>query len=112
MFLSILAIVLIFIIVPIFIINFISADASFAVLLILLYLVNPSFAAILGFLSGNNIKKLWWIPLLAAGMYLLSMLLILKVDETAFIFSGVALILGLFSMLLSHYIKYNRDRKG
>ncbi len=68
--------------------------------------VNPVFFAAEGIASGKNIKKHWFMPLVSALIYLLSMWVVFDMGETDFIlYSGIYLAIGTVAMLITSAVR-------
>ncbi len=78
-----------------------------ALCIIMFFAINPLFFAVEGITFGKRIKKHWFMPLVSAAIYLLSMWVVFDMGETAFIlYSGVYLAIGIVVMLITAKIYY------
>lgn len=79
-----------------------AGTAGMAVCFVLFFAINPLFSAFCGVFAGKNIKKLWMLPIFNAGMFLVGTWLFFEMGEPAFwLYSGIYLIIGIFSMLVT-----------
>ena len=83
-----------------------AGSAGMAVCFLLFYAVNPVFCAACGIAAGRNIKELWPMPIIAAGLFLAGVWLFFEMGEPAFLlYTGCYLLIGLMAMLLSAAVK-------
>lgn len=83
-----------------------AGSAGMAVCFVLFYAVNPLFAAICGAFAGKNIKQLWALPIIIAGLFLAGAWIFFEMRETAFLrYCGCYLIIGIITMLISAFLK-------
>lgn len=81
-----------------------------AVCFVLFFAVNPVFSALCGLFAGRNIRQLWPLPLITAGLYLLGVWMFFEMGEPAFLRYCVCyLILGGVSMRISTFIKRRKQ---
>ena len=85
---------------------FVKGDASIGALLLLLYVVNPVYSGILGWFSGKDIRKLWFLPIFSALLFLSGGIR----NPSLWAFAGVYLALGIALMLLSAFLKKRAQR--
>ena len=75
-----------------------SMDLAF----IMLYGVIPAYSVLIGIVSGTDIRKKWFLPVLSAAFYALGVVLFFATDDMAFwSLGGLYLAIGLISMFLS-----------
>ena len=91
-------------------------DAGMAVCFLLFFAVNPIFAAVCGVFAGKNMKQLWPLPIIVAGLFLAGVWLLFEMGEPAFLlYGGCYLVIGVVAMLTSAFINKihinNRTRK-
>ena len=68
--------------------------------------INPIISALLGFVSGFDIKKLWFIPFLSAFAFpIFFWLSTFTIDFDIFIYLVIYLPAGLCAMLITYYIR-------
>lgn len=79
-----------------------AGSAGMAVCFILFFAVNPLFSVACGVFAGKDIKQLWSLPIITAGLFLAGTWLFFEMKETAFLlYCGCYLIIGVIAMLLS-----------
>ena len=90
---------------PWFALRFAGMDAM-GVCFLLFFAVNPLFCAICGAFAGLNIKQLWSLPLIIAGLFVAGVWLFFELGEPAFLlYAGCYLVIGVIAMLISAWIK-------
>lgn len=62
-----------------------AGSAGMAVCLLLFFGVNPIFSAVCGVFAGKDIKRLWPLPIVVAGLFLAGAWLFFAMGETAFL---------------------------
>ena len=91
---------------PWFAVTFVKSDAGMAACLLLFFVVNPLYAAILGFFVGEDVKHLWHLPIVSAALFLIGTWIFFDMGEMAFIlYAIVYLALGIAVMLISMFIR-------
>ena len=89
-----------------------ASDSGMAVCFLLFFVIDPVFSLVCGIFAGKNIKQLWMLPIIIAGMFLAGVWLFFEMEETAFLLYSIAyLIIGAASMLLSNFLR-NRASKS
>lgn len=84
-------------------------DSSLAILLFLFYIFNPIFVFGIGYWSGKQWRKMWYVPLLAALLYLLFSWILFTYKEILFVYYAAAYLgIGLVGLWLSAVL----NRKG
>ena len=60
--------------------------------------------------AGKNIKQLWMIPMVVAGLYLAGVWMFFEMGESAFLlYAGIYLLIGIVAMFISaFYIKNSK----
>lgn len=76
-----------------------------AICFILFFAVNPVFFALLGLFAARSVKTRWYLPVLAAAVYVLSMWVLFTPTETAWllyavIYLFIAIAVGLVAALV------------
>ena len=92
-------------IIPFIFINLSQPHEFMGVMMLLFFVVNPIATATINSMIGNDVKKLWWMPILFCIMFLLSYWLILKeiiLDLT--IYAIGYLVIGFIFMFISKFI--------
>lgn len=79
-----------------------AGSAGMAVCFVLFYAVNPLFSAVCGAFAGRNIKQLWSLPIITAGLFLVGVWMFFDMGESAFLlYCACYLIIGIIAMLVS-----------
>lgn len=79
-----------------------AGSAGMAICFLLFFAINPLFSVMCGAFAGKNIKQLWALPIITAGLFLAGAWLFFEMGETAFLlYCGCYLIIGMIAMLIS-----------
>ena len=90
---------------PAFCVLFITGDSSLAACFSLFYMVNPIYSLIIGAISGRNVKKSWFNPILSALFFYIGVRVFIGSSDPLFIkYSIIYLLIGLISMFISYYL--------
>ena len=90
---------------------FLSAGAGMMIYFVIFFYLNPIHSVLLGVSCGKRIKKMYYLPLVSAIMFVLGAWVFIDAYETAFLmYAGVYLALSVVSMLLS-FIVYSIKKK-
>ena len=82
-----------------------AGSAGMAVCLLLFFAVNPLFSAACGVYAGKNIKRLWFLPVLTAGLFLAGAWIFFDMGEPAFLlYCGCYLLIGIIAMLIRAFL--------
>lgn len=82
-----------------------AGSAGMAVCFILFFGVNPLFCALCGLSAGKNIRKLWSLPLVTAGLFLMGTWLFFEMKEMAFLIYCVCyFVIGITAMAIGAVI--------
>lgn len=82
-----------------------SECSGMALCMILFFIVNPIYSAILGFRCGRNIRRMWNLPLVSSIAFLAGMWLFFDIKEVWFIiYASVYMIIGWMAMGISNYL--------
>jgi len=99
------SIVIVMLVVPAVAVRVVSSDAGFALLLMLFFAIDPVFSVVIGFLSGRDIKRRWYLPAVSSLVFLAACWMLFEFGETSFaLYAGIYLLLGLFSMAVSRLV--------
>lgn len=94
---------------PFVVARFASECSGMALCMILFFIVNPVYSAILGFRCGSDIRRMWNLPLVASIAFLAGTWLFFDIKEVWFIiYASVYLIIGWTAMGISRYLN-NRN---
>ena len=73
---------------------------------LLFFAVDPLFSAACGAFAGTNIKKLWMLPVITAGLFLAGVWMLFDMGEPAFLlYFGGYLLIGVLAMVISAFVK-------
>ena len=87
-----------------------AGSAGMAICFILFFAVNPLFSAVCGAFAGSNIKKLWALPIITAGLFLAGVWIFFDMGETAFLLYCICyFIIGIIAMLISALFKKRKQ---
>lgn len=82
-----------------------SECSGMALCMILFFIVNPVYFAILGFRCGKDIRRMWNLPLVSSIAFLAGTWLFFDIKEIWFIiYASVYLIIGWTAMGISKYL--------
>lgn len=82
-----------------------SECSGMALCMILFFIVNPIYSAILGFRCGKDIRRMWNLPLVSSIAFLAGTWLFFDIKEVWFIiYASVYLIIGLTAMGINKYL--------
>ena len=86
-----------------------AGSMGMAVCFLLFFSVNPLFAVVTGVFAGKNVKRLWSLPIIMAGLYLAGVWLFFEMGEPAFLlYGGCYLVAGVVAMLVSAFVKHRK----
>ena len=98
---------------PFCVARYVPADAGMALCMILFFIVNPVYSAILGFRCGRNIRQMWNLPLVSCVAFLAGVWLFFDIKEVWFIiYASVYLIVGWTAMGVSKYLNNKNIQKN
>lgn len=84
---------------------FVKGDCGMAICFLLFLGVNPLYFVLTGAYSGTNLKRLWYLPLIAACLFLARTWIFFDMGETSFlIYAAAYLLIAVFAMLLSIFV--------
>lgn len=87
-----------------------SECSGMALCMILFFIINPIYSAILGFRCGRDIRRMWNLPLVSSIAFLTGTWLFFDIKEAWFIiYASVYLIIGWTVMGISKYL--NNQKK-
>lgn len=80
---------------------------------LLFFGANPLFAAVCGAVAGKDMKRLWPLPIIVAGLYLAGMWLLFEMVESAFlIYSGGYFVIGVAAMFICGFVARRKNNKN
>lgn len=87
-----------------------AGSAGMAICFLLFFAINPLYAAVCGAFAGKNIKQLWVLPIITAGLFLAGTWLFFEMGETAFLlYCGCYLVIGIAAMLISAFVNKRKQ---
>ena len=87
-----------------------AGSAGMAICLLLFFAINPLYAVFSGVFAGKNLKQLWALPVITAGLFLAGAWLFFEIGETAFLlYCGCYLIIGIIAMLISAFVNKRKQ---
>ena len=87
-----------------------AGSAGMAICFVLFFAVNPLFSVMCGAFAGKNIKQLWVLPIITAGLFLAGSWLFFEMGEIAFlVYCGCYLIIGIIAMLISAFMNKRKQ---
>lgn len=87
-----------------------AGSAGMAIFFILFFAVNPLFSVVCGAFAGKNIKQLWVLPIIIAGLFLAGSWLFFEMGEIAFlVYCGCYLIIGIIAMLIGAFVNKRKQ---
>ena len=91
-------------ILPLIAVRIVSSDAGMALCFILFFAVNPLMVIALSVMAGTGLRRLWWIPLLAAVLVpVFFSIIVMDLVKDLFIYSALYLAVGLLAMIGAHF---------
>ncbi len=100
----------VFVLLPLAAVRFVPPDAGMMAILFLFYFVNPLCSILIGFFAGKQVRPLWLLPFLSAGMFCLTACLLFGWDSGFVLYTGAYLLLGLLTMLCARYVFRRRTQ--
>ena len=90
-----------------------SECSGMALCMILFFIVNPVYFAILGFRCGRNVSQMWYLPLVSSVAFLAGTWLFFDIKEVWFIiYASAYLIIGWTAMGVSKYLNNTNIQKN
>ena len=101
---AVVPILVVMFILPLLVVHIVSSDAGMALCFILFFAVNPLMVIALSVMAGTELRKLWWIPILAAVLFPVFFGIVVKVlIKDLYIYSALYLAVGLLAMIGTHF---------
>ena len=100
-------ILLVFLCIPLYAVHFAQGYDGMGLLLILFFVGNPLELIFLGVIAGTNVKKLWWIPILALLVFPILFGIAVWDYEiaTLYLYSIMYLFPGMIAMFATHFAR-------
>ena len=87
-----------------------AGSAGMAVCFLLFFAVNPLFSVVCGTFAGRNMKQLWALPIMTAGLFLAGVWIFFDMSETAFLlYCSCYLMIGMIAMLISAFVNQRKQ---
>ena len=87
-----------------------AGSMGMAICFLLFFSINPLFAVVTGVFAGKSVKRLWPLPILMAGLYLVGVWLFFEMGEPAFfIYDACYLVLSVVALLVSVLVKNKKS---
>lgn len=91
--------------IPLVLINIVKLHDVMGIMMLLFFVVNIISAMIVNLIVGQDIKKLWWLPILFSLVFLLSYWIVLnEIIIDLMIYAFIYLILGIVFMIISYFV--------
>jgi len=98
---------------PWLVVTLVRSDAAMAAVLVLFFAIDPGYSMAAGYYAGKQIRRLWWLPAVSAGLYLLGAWLFFEMGDPAFLtYAGIYFAVGMEAMLVSRLITVRREDHG
>lgn len=82
-----------------------SECSGMALCMILFFIINPIYSAILGYGCGKDIRRMWNLPLVSAIAFLAGTWIFFDIHELWFIaYAGIYLAIGYIAMFISKHL--------
>ncbi|MDE6536839.1 MAG: hypothetical protein K2M13_02200 [Muribaculaceae bacterium] len=82
-----------------------SECSGMALCMILFFIINPIYSAILGYRCGKDVGRMWNLPLVSAIAFLAGTWIFFDIHELWFIaYAGLYLVIGYIAMFISKYL--------
>lgn len=107
---SLIAVIIVMVVLPVAIL-FTPADTGMVLCMILFLAVNPIFFAGLGIYAGEQVDEIWFMPLIAAGLYLIIALLMFGFAAAFLLYTAFYLALGYGAMGIRWLIGKKTEKK-
>ncbi len=87
------------------------SETRMGIYFILFFAVNPLFSVIAGIFAGLEIRKMWSVPVMVSGLFVLGTWIFFELGEIAFLlYGGIYLIVGFATMILVSLIKKYKQK--
>ncbi len=98
---------------PWLVVTCVRSDAAMAAVLVLFFAIDPGYSMAAGYYAGKKIRRLWWLPAVTAGLYLVGAWLFFEMGDPAFLtYAGIYFAVGMEAMLVSRLITVRRENDG
>lgn len=81
-----------------------SECSGMALCMMLFFIINPIYSAILGYRCGQDVRKMWYLPMVSATSFLVGAWIFFDSRELGFIgYAAVYLAIGYIAVAISRY---------
>ena len=101
---SMLSIIIIMVLLPVIAVFTVRSDMGMAVMIILLFTVNPLFSVMLGIIAGGDFKRMWYIPFLSSVVFLAGVWCIFDTNMDFLVYAVIYFAAGYISAFLTMYV--------
>ena len=97
--------IIVMFVLPFVVARFASEDSGMVLCMMLFFIVNPIYSAILGYRCSKDIKEMWSLPLVAAVAFLAGTWIFFDIHELCFFaYAGAYLAIGWTVMFISKHL--------
>lgn len=107
---SLIAIAIVMVVLPVAIL-FTPADTGMTLCMILFLAINPVFFLGLGIYAGEQVQEIWFVPLIAAGIYLVLSWLMFGLVAAFLLYAAFYLVLGYGAMGIRWLIAKKTEKR-
>ena len=101
--LTFITLIFVMLLIPLLVVWLASPDLGMSLILLLFFVINPLTVIALGVMAGSNVRKLWWIPLVAAAIFPLFFgVAIREIVAELFLYSAIYLCVSTVAMMGRH----------
>ena len=87
-------------------------DAAMLMCMCIFFLLAPFCALYSGFFAGQDMRRRWWMPVVAVAFFVTGSYSLLSMDvEGMWIYGGIYLVIGLVTMFVSATIRRKTKKK-
>ena len=91
---------------PVILLKFCVPEAAMSASMLLFFVLNPLNSLLIGLMSGTDIKRLFWLPILNAALFpLLFAIAIGEIVFDLYIYSAIYLAVGAVAMGAAHLVR-------
>lgn len=97
--------IVVMLLLPFAVVRLASECSGMALCMILFFIINPMYSAILGYRCGKDVRRMWNLPLVSAIAFLAGTWIFFDIHELWFIaYAVVYLIIGYVALFISKYL--------
>jgi len=103
---AVLAIIAVMAILPALAIMFAPSVVGMMTMVMILFLINTVFSASVGIFAGADIKNRWYLVAVNAGVFMLALSFLIKMEEGSFLIYAIGyLLIGTIAMAITAFIR-------